>query len=159
MCFTCRSSLPTSDHTLGELSPSNRTMVLEWCRVQPDAMFYSKIVYVIPLNTKKTPKTYAENNSEKLAIVRLEHPEVKLGKCAFRGKNVRMSSSHVGRGAIVVGCVNTETKEWLEEQVQELNPFERVQLKMGSAKSLVKIFKVSTFIPKYIKVDSKQELR
>ncbi|KAG8275219.1 hypothetical protein J6590_091056 [Homalodisca vitripennis] len=45
-----------------------------------------------------------------------------------------------------------------EKQVQELSPFEGVQLKMGPAKSLVKIFKVSTFIPKDIEVDSKQEL-
>ncbi|KAG8294814.1 hypothetical protein J6590_094332 [Homalodisca vitripennis] len=119
--------------------------------------------------TKKAPETYAEKISvEKLAIVRLEHPEVKLsmeeanilkkvlGKRAFKGKNVRMSSCHVEGGAIVVGCVNTETKEWLEKQVQELCPFEGVQMKMGPAKSLAKMFKVSTFIPKDIEVDSKQ---
>ncbi|KAG8242255.1 hypothetical protein J6590_069628 [Homalodisca vitripennis] len=101
--------------------------------------------------TKKTPETYAERISvEKLAIVRLEHPEEKLsteeannlkkvlGKRAFKGKNVRMSSCHVEGGAIVVGCVNTETKVWLEKQVQELSPFEGVQLKMGPAKSLYK---------------------
>ncbi|KAG8318701.1 hypothetical protein J6590_107745, partial [Homalodisca vitripennis] len=121
--------------------------------------------------TIKTPETYAEMISvEKLAIVRLEHPEVKLlmeeannlkkvlGKRAFKGKNVTMSRCHVEGGAIVVGCVNTETKEGLEKQVYELSSFEGVPLKMGPAKSLVKIFKVSTFIPNDIEVDSKQEL-
>ncbi|KAG8305041.1 hypothetical protein J6590_079221 [Homalodisca vitripennis] len=79
-----------------------------------------------------------------------------LGKYAFNGKNVRMSSCHVEGRAILVGCLNIETKVWLEKEVQGLSPFEGIQLKIGLAKSLVKIFKVSTFTPK--EVDSNQDL-
>ncbi|KAG8241639.1 hypothetical protein J6590_082474 [Homalodisca vitripennis] len=60
--------------------------------------------------------------------------------------------------AIVVGCLNKETKEWLEKHVHEHSPFEGIKLKMDPAVSLIKIFRISTFIRKYIEVDNKQDL-
>ncbi|KAG8286121.1 hypothetical protein J6590_067187 [Homalodisca vitripennis] len=53
--------------------------------------------------------------------------------------------------------LETPTSGW-RSWSRSLSPFEGIQLEMGPAKSLVKVFKVSTFIPKDIGVNSKREL-
>lgn len=49
---------------------------------------------------------------------------------------------------MVVGCVNASTKVWLQKQVEELAPTIGVQLIIGHAHFLVKMIKLSAFVPK-----------
>lgn len=58
----------------------------------------------------------------------------------------------------VVGCVNALIKVWLEKRVDELAPIIRVQLELGHAHLLVKMVKVTTFIPKAIGAENKKVL-
>lgn len=104
--------------------------------------------------------TYSEKLSvEKMAIARSEHPDMKLTEAeankikgelsrrAIRGKDVRISSCHLEGGALVVGCANAATKDWLDKQVKELSPFGGISLQLAPARNLVKAVKVSTFVP------------
>lgn len=121
--------------------------------------------------TAGTAETFAERVLVvKMAVVREDHPQNRLteeealkikrelGRRAMKGKNVRMTSCHLEAGAIVVGCANSITKEWLENQIQELNPYQGLQLKTGPARSLVKTVTVSTFVPKTNEAENKEEV-
>nr|CAI5821917.1 unnamed protein product [Callosobruchus analis] len=68
---------------------------------------------------------------------------MELGRRAIRGKDVRITSCHPENGAVVVGCANTHTKSWLETQFKQLDPFEGIQLRLGPARSLVRMCKVN----------------
>lgn len=121
---------------------------------------------------KKTPApTYSEKLSvEKMAVARVEHPDVKLteveankikgelSRRAIRGKDVRISSCHLEGGALVVGCANTATKDWLAKQVEELSPFGEIPLQLAPARNLVKAVKVSTFVPTSTGATTKKEV-
>nr|CAH7762493.1 unnamed protein product [Callosobruchus chinensis] len=113
------------------------------------------------VGTMKPPESFADKVTvEKMAIVQLNHPETRLsketalkikmelGRRAIRGKGVRITSCHPENGAVVVGCANTHTKGWLETQFKRLDPFEGIQLRLGPARSLVRMCKVSTFVPR-----------
>lgn len=46
----------------------------------------------------------------------------------LRGDNARITSCHLECGAVVLGCTNIFTQEWLEKQLKELNPFQNKML-------------------------------
>lgn len=123
------------------------------------------------VGTKRPVESFAETScAEKMAIVRVEHPDMKLTKDeateiktelsrrAFRSEGVRMTSCHLEGGAVVVGYVNASTKVWLEKQVEELAPIIRIQLKLGPAHLLLKLVKVSTFVPKTTGAEDKTDV-
>uniref|UniRef100_A0A1B6GFV1 DUF4780 domain-containing protein n=1 Tax=Cuerna arida TaxID=1464854 RepID=A0A1B6GFV1_9HEMI len=124
----------------------------------------------IPGSMEKASGSYAEKLAvEKLAIVHVEHPGTKLqeetamkirmelGRRALRGQDVRMTSCHFEGGAVVVGCANAITKEWLEKQFSELNPLGEIHLKLGPAHLLVKMVKVTSFIPRTTGAETKED--
>nr|CAH7757978.1 unnamed protein product [Callosobruchus chinensis] len=123
------------------------------------------------VGTMRPPESFADKVTvEKMPIVHLNHPETRLsketalkikmelGRRAIRGKDVRITSCYPENGAVVVGCVNTHTKSWLETQFKQLDPFKGIQLKLGPARSLVRMCKVTTFVPRTAGAETKDDV-
>nr|CAH7739165.1 unnamed protein product [Callosobruchus chinensis] len=121
------------------------------------------------VGTMRPPESFADKVTvEKIAIVHLKHPETRLsketalkikmelGRRAIRGKDVRITSCYPENGAVVVGCANTPTKSWLEIQFKQLDPFEGIQL--NSVRSLVRMCKVTTFVPRTTEAETKDDV-
>nr|CAI5845224.1 unnamed protein product [Callosobruchus analis] len=100
-----------------------------------------------------------------MAIVHSNHPETRLSKetalkikLELGRRAIRITSCHSENGAVVVGCANTHTKSWLETQFKQLDRFEGFQLRLGPARSLVRICKVTTFIPRTTGAETKDDV-
>nr|CAH7749941.1 unnamed protein product [Callosobruchus chinensis] len=123
------------------------------------------------LGTMGPPESFADKVTvEKMAIIHLNHPKTKLsketalkikmelGRRAIRGKDVRITSCRPENGAVVVGCGHTYTKSWLETQFKQLDPFEGIQLRLGPARSLVRMCKFTTFVPRTTGAETKDDV-
>nr|CAI5833152.1 unnamed protein product [Callosobruchus analis] len=83
---------------------------------------------------------------------------MKLGRRVIRSKNVSIPSCHPENGAVVVGCANTHNKSCLETQFKQLDPFEGIRLRLIPARSLVRMCKVTTFVPRTTGTETKDDV-
>nr|CAH7737653.1 unnamed protein product [Callosobruchus chinensis] len=103
------------------------------------------------VGTMRPPESFAD----KEAALKIK---MELGRRAIRGKDVHITSCHPENGAVVVGCANTHTKSWLETQFKQLDPFEGIQLRLDPARSLVRMCKVTTFVPRTTGAETKDDV-
>jgi hypothetical protein len=76
------------------------------------------------------------------------------------GTAPQFSNCYLEKGALLVTCSNQETKKWLEEITPTLQIGDNVKLRVGSAKQILGVHKVSLWIPKPMnRVPAEQALR